>query len=237
MADGVGRSDIWKVRPDPESIWRCPCGREDAYKRIVSHRKGWKKRPECNGRIYPASDDLAQDAPNAEPFIAPDDLAALTDAWASDLASTDTGQDEGAPDAADDLSTEAIEALARRLNERKSQGSTAEPAVDLGDLPYNLGLSEHRLDDGEFFLENPPDSAAVSQAREVVSLPTILRVYYDHFKTLGWKVGDGSFSAWVADFLLAHLTECLGLSIAVFNRSEVGFDGPVSQGLQPTSGG
>jgi len=44
--------------PPADSIWRCPCGYQDTYIKVRSHRKGYKDRPQCAGKMRPLDSSL-----------------------------------------------------------------------------------------------------------------------------------------------------------------------------------
>jgi len=71
------RLDLRLVQPDPMSIWECPCGFRSEYKRVISHRKGYRNRPACAAgkiRPYDASTEpepIASPLPPAYDFAPP----------------------------------------------------------------------------------------------------------------------------------------------------------------------
>ncbi|RJO60341.1 MAG: hypothetical protein C4542_09625 [Dehalococcoidia bacterium] len=215
-------------KPLPGSIWKCPCGYEGNWGAVCGHRKGWKSRPQCKGKIWKVRDS-ADDEPQLTPPTKP---RWTTDQPPPDLDTAGTPLDlEPEPEQPDtrrpslldewypnlnDFNDEPEdpEALAQRLNRQQSE------------LPADVPVGG----DEEWSVEPPAGPPKVSSAKEFVALPVTLRVWYDWYRQHGWHQGDGSIGAWITDMLLDHITNCSGLAIVIVNREEVGLLEPATAG-------
>lgn len=218
-----GGGKVQLFRPHPEGIWRCSCGYENRYLSVVAHRRGYAKNPKkwatCAGgfemiQAGPTLYDeryVQREEPELAPVEAPGDPSA--EGPPDDLLEIEHTLSFPAPTTADELSPDDAESLAQRLNAQKSH-----------DEPDPFGfdsVEEYPLGDEQFRVEPPSDTTEPSQAREVVSLPVIVRLMYDYCKGQGWQQGTGSLSDFVTDILLDHFGNCWGLMVVVAKRDEL----------------
>lgn len=216
------------ARPPAESRWRCPCGYEGLYQAVLGHRRGWRHRPQCAGKIRPldpsllyagiSPDGSAGGAGRSEP-----EVVDTAEAPASGgLEGTGEEGDQGEELASGELEgTADPEELARRLNQSRQQEALAGAVeVPLDRELLTLGL-EGSLPPGEWELETPPEAGPVSQAREAVALPPVVRMMYDWARSQGWHAGDGSMSAFITDIVLDHWQNCWGKIIVVVDRKDL----------------
>src|SRR5579875_272777 len=121
---------LMQLRMDPTSIWRCPCGYTGPYKRVVSHRKGWRKRPACAGRIEPV--DPPPEAP-ADEAAAPAPVGGLSpgaEPEGGPGASGASAWEYLGPDLADLPEDGDPEEIARLINLRRGSLPAADGAGD-----------------------------------------------------------------------------------------------------------
>jgi hypothetical protein len=182
---------------------------------MISHRRGYKNRPACAAGtlqpIVPASllpEDVAVEPPIEPPAFVPlaDDPAIFDSENSAKAGSAQYPE----PDA---------EEIARRLNaQRLALGGD-------GPLPPDVDMSGFggppASPPPDWVVQSPEGEIHVSQAREAVSLPVTIRVFYDWARQEGWFQGDGSLSAFVTDCLLDHFGNCLGKVLVVADREEV----------------
>ena len=193
----------WKPPPS-DSIWQCPCGYTATWKSAMAHRKGWKNRPECNGRLSMVHD----------PTATPEDLAtAAADAAADGPVFDDTPV---SPTFTPSMSVLDPEEVARQLNRGRRP-------IDLEGAVLDL---QHTLDDmgdeaADWSIETPEGVSVASQAKETVSLPVVVRVMYDWAKNQGWHQGDGTLSSFVTDVVLDHFENCWGKRIVVVDETQL----------------
>ncbi|MDP2661916.1 MAG: hypothetical protein Q8R28_14415 [Dehalococcoidia bacterium] len=237
----VDPTERW--RPAYDSIWRCPCGVQARYAALCGHRKGYKKRPECKGRITMVSAPGGSDGNLANApehgSVHPVGLGALP--GPEEPYGDPVGQDPelgGVPhEPMDEIPVDDAESIARQFNERKRH--LLEPGFIHADHLTAGVIEEYASPDGDFYTEKPEEASDASTAREVVSLPVIVRVFYDWARGRGWHQGDGSLGSFVTDCLLDHFNNCWGVAVVVVRRDEVAIDdgGTNQQGLLVTSNG
>lgn len=234
---------LW--RPPNDSIWGCPCGLRDKYTVVRSHRKGWKNRPGCSkGGMFPISEDafppkgtpLGEIAnlpgetppdPQVPDFDADRDPGGPgSGAVAPELAAAEaTGPGvEPIPDPiiGPDGEVQNAEEIAASLNRR------ADPLDGLDLEQYLAGepeVSDLQVRPGEFEVQPAPPGAPVTEARETVLLPVVVRLMHDWARSHGWFEGDGSLSAFIWSCTRYVWSEVLGLEFVVVKREEVEGDG------------
>lgn len=198
-----------------ESQWSCPCGWTGRYNSLVGHRKGYKKRPACQGKIFPVSGPLAP----PEVLVEEDD------------SHEDAPEDASPPPKVkgwnyDDpeLLPEDPEELAALLmrEARRGNGHTngnGHGPIDNSDLLAQDDFAGS-VAPGEFSVE-PGAPVVPSQYRETVYLSAKARVIYDWARAHGWKRGDGSMSAFVLDVLTDHFEGCWGKQIVVVEKADM----------------
>jgi hypothetical protein len=233
--------------PDANSIWRCPCGYTSEYKFLIGHRKGWKKRPQCYGKIAPAPEGAAIFKPsrgiigpmptwedkereaaialaikNQEEAQAAAKLAAKArEAELQAVRDHQTFVEQIDEDQIEDIAAEIDpEEIARRLNIEKGNYPHT-PVPDHNATPPADGL-DVLTPDGTWRIHETVPPQDQSNLREQVSLPVIARVYYDWAVQEGWDRGDRSFTAFIVDCLLDHFTKCWGKKILVADVNELG---------------
>lgn len=213
-------------RPAADSIWQCPCGFEGIYKKVVGHRKGYKRRPECTGKIIPINPPYSpiqklKELANQQAAVqatagveaTPDEVRAVSPPPAPKRPVF-----EYKPDVVERTALDDPEELARQFN--LSSKALIDDAFG-GDNGAGGGIGGSGLPPGDWKLETPPELPAPSQARETVSLPIIVRVMYDWAKAEGWHKGDGSLSAFVTDCLLDTFNNVWDKAVVVVDRQEV----------------
>lgn len=209
--DRVSPANTWDYnKQNPGLTWGCPCGVTGHYDKVMGHRKGWRKRPKCDGRPF-----LVTDTNPPESLPDPADNETTIPAHLTDP-----------------------EEIARWINERHGAPSGAEPdewelpAIGESDgLPFDAfgdqsrkggrGFYEGDLGEGDWRIRPPSGAPEVTQDKIAVSLPISIYTMYDWMRGEGWNQGDGSLSAFVTDMLLDHFHECIGLEIAVVHRKDV----------------
>lgn len=217
---------------DPTRVWACPCGYEGTYHVVVSHRKGWKLRPSCNGKIYPINGPDPRKGARTD--STPTEVGDEPPAHPESVTPAPTLTEEPPPHESVAIPTDLTndEEVARLLNmQRDGQIGAAELAaafaaggnghngtIDPTDFSYHGGDG---LPPGDWRLLPPGPDAQVSQARETVTLPAVVRVMYDWAVNVGWKAGDGSLSAFIWDICSDHFAHCWNKRIVVIDRSEV----------------
>ncbi len=222
-----------RIRPDPDSMWGCPCGWVSPFSKIGGHRRGWRSRPECQGNVFRLPEGTASNMPaenRPPPFIPKSEQARSEQAEPTRAALAQdepSGYDspEQAESAADSLfgpveilGDEGIlesERIARELNLQKAQADGLDIFAGIE------GVDEPPP--GDWQIDTPEGQRhEVSTTRESVSLPAIIRVWYDYFRSRGWFAGDGSMSAFCTDMLLHHFNGCFGLAVVVVSREDIG---------------
>ena len=218
MADIIEATPRKTLRPDKDSIWGCPCGYKGKWHSVSAHRKGYKSRPECAaGVIFPIDPPFSPAQPmweqtrakqvaDAEIIPTPSEPDASIIVEADNSArQSDTARPpvyEYTPNL--DETLDPVEELARQWNQSRASNGGLD-----GTVPPDLRF------------DTPQAVVAPSQAREVVILPIIIRVYFDWAKSQGWHRGDGTLSAFVTDCLLCFFTDVLGKTVVVIDRKEV----------------
>ncbi len=138
----------------------------------------------------------------------------------------------------DDIDRDDPERLARQLYLSRFGSDVTlmdRDALGVDDLPPGTGEED--------WAAEPGTPSTISQESITVSLPVSSRLIYDWAKTQSWKVGDGSFSAFIVDVLFNHFNQCWGMGIFVapleeINREptagiEFGGPAPASTGANP----
>lgn len=200
--------------PQP-GVWGCPCGFTGPYMSVVAHRHGWRKRPLCYGSMYKVGED--------EP------AATVTSSDTHDTADEQTTQppidveletdDTLDVELAEDVDTTANDAelLAARLNAQKRRQNDLLLSLSGMAAPDNRQFENP----GDFVIYPPGINPQVSQNREIVQIPVIIKVFYDWARGEGWQAGDNSMSAFVTDCLLDYFRNVLGKSVVVVDTQEV----------------
>jgi len=229
-----GNTTFWRRHSDKESRWQCPCGYTGTFGVVSSHRKGWKNRPACDGRIFAVTgpDAPAGQSPPARDTPAPAAPAERA-APAENAAPTGAGvaweYDPGA--LADGLDAEEIN---RIINLGRADATTddgmafAFGASDAGDPGNGTvppldgdGAGAEDLPPGDWRLVPAGPNPQVSQAREAVTLPAVVRVMYDYAVSHeGWRQGDGTLSAFIWDVVIDHWKHCWCKAVVVIDRWE-----------------
>lgn len=111
------------------------------------------------------------------------------------------------------------EALARLYNQRRAEPVTGGGNGHGDDLPP--GILGTVPPDADFAVETSSLPPQVSQYRETVQVAPIARVIYDWARQQGWRVGDGSFSAFVMDLILDHFWNCWNMGVYIVGREEI----------------
>ncbi len=218
-------------------MWRCPCGVEGSFQDMaLRHRRGWKKRPACNGKlecVYPGTPKPPLEAQVMTPPSAPARNAGSAhnaDSAHREVSSVDGTQappklEIGTVHFAEyrmpvpgEEDPDDPEVIARRFNEQLL--GIAPPGEDGGFGSFGGG---DNLPPGDYRLEPPERELAPSSDRISVQLPIAVRVYFDFARTeLGWHRGDGSLSAFIADVVEAHFVECWGCRVGLIKMEELG---------------
>lgn len=215
------------INRSPESIWGCPCGWTGRYNSLVGHRKGYKKRPACAGKIFAVTGPMAPPAPEPEP-------------------SEDGGGDgdDGEPppprsrawDYDDDELPDDPEAAAAILlaqsgiggngNGHSNGNGNGHALVDNSDLLAGYGAMPSAAINVSEFSVDPATAITPSSYREVVFLSAKCRVIYDWARAHGWRRGDGSMSSFVLDVMTDHFENCWGKQIVVVEKGDVEITNP-----------
>jgi len=210
----------WQI--DPRTIYRCPCGFESTMNVMIGHRHGWKKRPECRGKIvkrWGPSQEVGI-TPTAEIPQIPPSTAAIPEIPPSPEGTTaepppqattaPVWEYRGADEELPEQKPEDPEAIARRIREELTSKT-----------PTGVGGDGRGELEGDFIVEQTTGPISLQKVRQTVELPPVVLVWYDYFKNQGWFQGDGSISAFVTDFLLDHIRNCFGLRIIIVSETEV----------------
>ena len=108
------------------------------------------------------------------------------------------------------------EAVAREINRAKPD------LASFGVDPSALSLPPLLPPEGgPGWTVEPPERPQVTVERISVSLPAVVHVWYDWARQEGWRVGDGSLSAFVTDCLLDHFRNCWGKMLVVADAREL----------------
>ena len=221
------RLNIKDITPPPDAIWQCPCGFTAEYRYLPGHRKGKKNNPGCVGKLRAAPrGSFISYGPHEGWFVGDDGkpVERLKPTYPEPVEPTDsTKQPDTSPDSpkieayefTGDEGTLDPEEIARQFNERRQLDDSAGLPDAGGEIPV-----------GDYVLEPPVGPPQVSNLKESVSLPVIVRVMYDWAKSKGWNKGDGSLSAFVTDILLDYWHNCMGMVVLVAKRDELGIDTP-----------
>lgn len=192
---------------------------------VVSHRKGYRKRPACaSGKMFmvTAGSQTIPDNRDADIVQAdiPDVIEPASDddrgAPSVDIPEPTFSGDDAVPDNADEIAVRMLRNLdplsvidpARYAASSGTNGHVGPPGVGSID-----GLPK-----GDWTVEEAPPGSPVSEARETVSLPAIVRVMYDWFCSHGYQA---PFNEWCFEMINDHWSTCMGKMIMVVDRSDV----------------
>ena len=215
---------------DPNSIWTCPCGYTGPYKSVISHRKGYKNRPDCRqgtGKIHPV------EGGESPPEDTDDIVPGGHDVGTSRHANVYEFLPEMPGGSLDDADPET---LARWMNQQfyhDTDGSAFDGLDISGLLPSDDGDSSpppghnggrppgNSLPAGDWTVENPPPDVQPSMRRQPVVLPLYVEMMYDWARGQGWHVGDGSIATFVADVMVTHFRQCMHKRVLVVSDDEL----------------
>lgn len=215
------RADFLKFGPDrsPDSTWGCPCGRIGTYSSLVSHRKGYKNRPDCaKGRLFPVTGPSADAAAAVEAERLLTAAAAAADEAERLLPPKVKGWGYDDPHLLPEDPEELAALLMREIRNGHTNGNGHTP-IDNSDLLVQ-GDFAGTVAPGEFTVE-PGLPVVPSQYRETVYLSAKARIVYDWARAHGWKRGDGSISAFVLDVLTDHFENCWGMQVVVVEKADM----------------
>jgi len=195
--------NLKEFKPPAGSVWRCSCGFTGSYYQTCAHRRGYRKRPECF-----AGFEMIDGGPEVEQT----DQSDRTDRTDQTVVEPAEVRDEGPPQAhhveeqAFDMpQAPNSEELAARYNQLRLEELAS------GLLPPEADWTVEQT-------QGPPQ---VSEARETVMLPVVVRLIYDWARSQRWKQGNGTLSDFVTDVVVDHFEHCWGKKIVVVDREEV----------------
>ena len=216
------------ITPPADSIWECPCGIQLPFQDMaLKHRRGWKKRPECDGKIH----CVFPGTPKVPVPTAIAQAAQAAQAAQKDVSAIDGTQAPPKPEPREIHFTEYRvpipgeedpddpEVIARRLNELVLGSNAGGQGGQTGS--FGGGGLDDSLPPGDWRVEPPEKDVSTSTDRITVSLPITVRMYYDICRQKGWNKGDGSLSAFIADCMEDYFNNCLNFVIAVLDREEL----------------
>jgi hypothetical protein len=219
MPDTKGKKpkyDITKApKLDPRSRRRCPCGFEGSPNEIMAHRHGWKKRPECRGKIINVwtpsegdnigpSKDLITEPQEAQEPQQSQETQGVSNVPVYEYLGTENEPRVPAPEA-------DAEAVAKRLTEELH----LTPPEDIG------GDGHRELVEGDFQEQPPVTPPSLTPEKQTLEVPPVILVWYNWARDQGWFQGDGSISAFVTDCLLDHFRHCWGYRVVIVSEEEV----------------
>ncbi len=193
----------------------------------LRHRRGWKKRPACNGKLECVYKGTPKPPVEAQAITLPSAPAHNAGgAHNADGAHEVDGTQAPAPahqvhftefhsPIPGEEDPDDPEIIASRL---LSQG--------LGG-PFDGGFngadgSGGNLPPGDWSIETPQQNVGASTDRISVSLPIEIRMYYDLARRdLGWSRGDNSLSAFIADVVEDHFNYCWARALLHVDRKEI----------------
>lgn len=205
--------------PPADSVWQCPCGYTGKYLSVSAHRKGWQKRPACNGVMRPVDSSLLYDDVAEKEANQPDPLEPPTPEIVPPYyAATPEGETpfEGENLLTDDLTDPEV--IARQLNQ---QFSTTDIATLARMSAPNGGGPPGTLPPGDWVAETGQGPVSVSEDRLTLTLPVMHLIMYNHAVGQGWHEGDGSLSAYVNSCLMSFYRHDLGIGLFIAPLEEV----------------
>lgn len=192
---------------------------------MTAHRRGWKKRPECGGKItciwdgkeHPTAYFSGVEGQDSPELVSPTPATSLT----APLEEVE-GQEVAPPLTPPRSLLEAVPSLV-------SENTDPEVEARLLNLQRNRerevsgdGNGHGVTDLSEFVLEPGVSPLVVSENRIVIVVPVQVQNWYDWARKEGWFQGDGSIGAFVTDFLMDHINHCLGMGLFYIRREEIG---------------
>ncbi len=249
-SDGDDLSALYRVnyrdfKSLPGSVWQCACGFTGANQDVTGHRKGFKNRPECQGKNAQgksmwcidlgdsplaqqirAADAGTQPTPGPAPAPTPEPPAASAEeepglASESERIARAPEHEDATPEGEADSDPEAV---ARALLGSARDGSLGrlESLSDLLARHQDEGPPE--LPPGDWSLEDPPQAVTSTRTTVTVHMRAELLLAFDWCVAHGWHAeARPNLDDWVDEMLLDHWTSCMGKVIAVGDRVE--FDG------------
>lgn len=241
--------EFFTYMPPADSIWKCPCGYTATYAKVRSHRKGFKKRPDCVGKMVPNDPEaiaqtawgLAMQAKKVDKErerLARQPKYPVTDPESLKIDLPPIPQE---PTPEEEAVVDDPEEFARRYNEytlnqiRPTEEDFGYPGDgeggDGGDIPD--------LPDGDWVAEPPSIEAPTSLEKISVRLPLKCRMIYDYAIGEGWDEGNRTFDTFVTSVLFDWFENTLGMGIfvapieEVISESRIDYQRPTGKSTTP----
>ncbi len=215
-----GMTDIG-FQANQDAPWRCPCGEIVPFKLAGGHRKG------CN-KAHPELKKIRGHLVNPPPI---DNIPSES----YDSSQGESSDDETIPESShgNSASGQALHSQPWDYDQGPHEDDPEEVADRLLETEFG-GIHQNgnghgdglNLEGKDWRLEPPSGDPNVSTGRETVEVPYAIRVIYDYLRDKkGYRVGDGSFAAFVQDMLLDHIEHCLDQHLVVVDGWELRNDG------------
>lgn len=201
---------------NPGHAWGCPCGFSGKFASCCAHRRGYKKRPDCKGRMFVVDhDETARESPPPVEVELPSIPEDITDP--EEIARLMLGGAAGSDITNGDAPRESFWNTLSTLPDF----DTDQPGDDGDPGASNADGWDGDVGDGDWKIEPPSDTQELVQDKIGVTLPQDIWSYYEWMSGQGWHQGDGSFSAWCADLLYDHLRSCYGIALTMVHVEDV----------------